>query len=475
MASTDISGVVTDSSGNPVENAIVEVVEQTSDVEESNIPAARTTTDANGEYTITDNIIAGTGPWHVVARFEDADGVYKTLSRPYVQAALADVIDDFEDQDIAEYTGDTGAASITTDSSFVGNLDAALAMSDGQNEIRSTSGLSNYPAQGDIWRWQTYIPSGGKPRFGWGVQDSNNLYFLEYNEPDGLLRFVKREGGTNSELATASVTFPTGEYVETEIEWRTNGRHLVEVFDSTDASIATLDVEDSSYTSGGVLWGEYSLAILNSAIHHIKFSEGSGTAAADDIGNLDLTLNTETWSSGNWVGDYAFNPDGTDDEATTSTDAEELTQTGSWSIGVAIEASTWPSNGNPEGVLGHKTGDTQTGIIVEKDSSGTPYVAGSVFDSPSNSWVDRSSTTASEGKVDIIYVFDNGTGTVYSNATTSDEGNIISNGTKSTTGLVVGSENSNVYFGGLIGDVRIYNKALTQSEVEHEYNRQPWS
>jgi len=72
-------------------------------------------------------------------------------------ASSGDLIDDFEDANVDEYSGDTGPVSIQTGTVY--NRSYALDTAADGNFIYSTSGLPNYPAQGDIWETYAYITS----------------------------------------------------------------------------------------------------------------------------------------------------------------------------------------------------------------------------------------------------------------------------------------------------------------------------
>lgn len=72
----DISGKVTDKDGNGVENVNVTVLD-----ESDNTVVATTTTDANGDYSVT----VGTNSYHVMFRYEDSEGdLFNSESYPFV-------------------------------------------------------------------------------------------------------------------------------------------------------------------------------------------------------------------------------------------------------------------------------------------------------------------------------------------------------------------------------------------------------
>ena len=65
--------------------------------------------------------------------------------------------------------------------------------------------------------------------------------------------------------------------------------------------------------------GEEILAIPDSAIFHWPFAEGSGSTLSEELDGQDGAINGPTWTSGSWWDDYALSGDGTDDYVETTT------------------------------------------------------------------------------------------------------------------------------------------------------------
>lgn len=94
--SEEISGEVTGPDGNPLENAVVELVKADPDGVEEEAPVERTLTDSNGQYSF-DAHPDGDGTaqeWHVSAYHQIQDQWYNTLNLPGVEAALDAAIPD---------------------------------------------------------------------------------------------------------------------------------------------------------------------------------------------------------------------------------------------------------------------------------------------------------------------------------------------------------------------------------------------
>lgn len=166
------------------------------------------------------------------------------------------VIDSFEDDDLSEYTGNTGNVTIQT--STVENGKRAAEIPAGGNQIFSTSGLQNYPSQSDFFEYYQYLADGAKASFYFGVQDSSNYYEIVLDSANDNLTFNVISGGSNQSFSVTSVTIETGAWVRVAVEWLSSGDFKIEYFDSSDTKQAELTPSDTTYTSGGVGWGEKS-------------------------------------------------------------------------------------------------------------------------------------------------------------------------------------------------------------------------
>jgi hypothetical protein len=163
------------------------------------------------------------------------------------------LIEDFEDGDVDEYVGETETVSVQTDVAFEG--DNSL-VSPPNTEIVSTNGLDTYPERGDVFEARHRIEEGSIARFGFGTQDGSNTYLVEIDESSEVLRLVKREGGSRSELASESATIPVDEWLRSEVEWRDDGAITVELFDGSDVELTGgVTATNRTWESGGILWG----------------------------------------------------------------------------------------------------------------------------------------------------------------------------------------------------------------------------
>ncbi len=173
-------------------------------------------------------------------------------------------IDDFEDNNLTEYSGDTSL--FQTDSSPVYGGSYALEPS---NTLGRTIADGIYRtdlsvSQGQAVRWMQYVnvsaPEDDACTF-FGVQSpgSNNQNYavcLQRFGPDRLIlaKNVTDNDSSGTVLSTTSVTYATGWY-EVEVDWQTDDSMDVALYTESGTLVATTSATDSSYTTGGIGFG----------------------------------------------------------------------------------------------------------------------------------------------------------------------------------------------------------------------------
>jgi len=173
---------------------------------------------------------------------------------------VAGVVDNFEDNGISEYGGDTGKFQTQTGTVFSGAYalrgDADSGTGPGFAGIASTSGLDNYPAQGDVFECRfrmegdaydnlihfgsqtaAFVPDGYEAR-------------MDFNDYD--LQLAKRDSGFTVLTTDTSPTFNTGEWYRLEVTWETDGSITAIVEEDDGTQIASVSTTDTTYSSGGV-------------------------------------------------------------------------------------------------------------------------------------------------------------------------------------------------------------------------------
>lgn len=208
----------------------------------------------------------------------------------------------------------------------------------------------------------------------------------------------------------------------------------------------------------GILSGSAQAAL----IHHWEFDEGTGLIAADSVGSENGDIIGATWSSDATRSSF-LSFDGTNDYVnptlvlplmTTTNDfswavwvnAQETIKTGSIIIGNRRDSA----GGNPSPLEFTKL----TPTAFEWRPNNTPTNADTT-DLPANTWVHLA--VVKDG--DTIQTYYNGV---------ADASVTFTEDFVNTTPFFIGGDNGGrgiEYFRGFIDDVRIYNSALTPTEV----------
>ncbi len=168
--------------------------------------------------------------------------------------------DDFEDNNISEYSGDTSFFDTLGTMAYEGSY--GLGADAGSVESQTTDGIfqtSSTFGQGSTLRWFEYVDAtkDDEPCTLFAVQSpgTNNQNYAvcldQYpSEQVVLAENVSSNNGSGSTLDSEAVTFSTGWY-EVEVDWLSGGSITVVVYDSTGATFATLSASDTSYSTGG--------------------------------------------------------------------------------------------------------------------------------------------------------------------------------------------------------------------------------
>lgn len=184
-------------------------------------------------------------------------------------SSVFNAYDDFEDNNITEYSGDT--TNFATAGTFAYGGGYGLDASPNPN-ARATDGIGRTDftiSQGEIIRYMQYIDTTA------GVTDEVCTLFavqspvtanqnygvcLEQFGTDrvSLVKDVQNTDTSGTLLSSSTISFSDGWY-EVEINWQTNDDIAVSVFDDTGTLVATTSANDSTYTSGGfgfTFWGQ---------------------------------------------------------------------------------------------------------------------------------------------------------------------------------------------------------------------------
>ena len=168
------------------------------------------------------------------------------------------IIDDFEDDDLSEYTFDRGSSGASIVDSPTYHGDDVLQISGTDTEMISTSGLDYYPAAGDTFRYWVRGHNGAdRINLTYGVQDHQNRYFARVNPAQGHVALYRYENGSGTLLADQGVSLSQDTWYEAEIAWSSTGDHTFTLSDAAGNQLAQISATDSTWSSGGVGYDAY--------------------------------------------------------------------------------------------------------------------------------------------------------------------------------------------------------------------------
>lgn len=315
-------------------------------------------------------------------------------------------VDDFEDGNITEYSGDTSL--FQTDTSPVYGGTRAL---EAQNvNGRTTDGIYRTDltvSQGQVIRWMQYIDisagSGDEACTLFGIQSpgSNNNNYAVCLEQFGadrisLSKNVYDNDVSGTVLATTSVTYSTGWY-EVEVDWQTNNNIKAYLYNSAGTLVASTSATDSTYTTGGIgftfwfqhgAWDSYTARTRGGGRPTVYFGAEQQDGGASWAGALDAAaasfqqndtarLRVSVENSGLDIDDQEFLLEYA--EKGMSPSCESVSNGSYASVPVAGSCGTSPVCMATSTYL--TNGDPTTDLLF--DTEGT-FTAGQLVESPSN-------------------------------------------------------------------------------------------
>jgi len=243
--------------------------------------------------------------------------------------------------------------------------------------------------------------------------------------------------------------------------------------DITGATIDGTDVQEITVDGQTVFTAEP--PIPSSAIHRYKLDEGSGTTATDSIGSRDGTINNASYVSGNFQGGFALDFDG----ATTSVVFGPPVLSGSGAIGITVvfddtQSTQYIVSG------GQQSNNPISYQLIIRDSQDHLEIL--TFDGSNNvfSSVSMSQFNTTD-KFRILFQSDGNEFEIYSNgvlvSTVDSSGNgfLNLNTTAALGAQVKGGSFLTNRFDGKLDDMIIYSTDLTASEIQQDFDAQPWS
>lgn len=201
-------------------------------------------------------------------------------------------------------------------------------------------------------------------------------------------------------------------------------------------------------------------------VGHWPLQEDSGDAH-DHSGNGNTgTVNGATQGATGILGTTAYSFDGTDDDVTVSSNVPVDK--------IAVSAWVKTTDDNAASVArSDDGGDNPTEYALMIDWTVEDVAQFGIFDNSQSSWNRANgSTVVNDGSWHHIVGTWNGSSiNIYTDATREDSTNYSNTSSLTDRPLYIGKYGGDLeYHDGIISDVRVYDHALTQSEVQYLYN-----
>ncbi len=233
-------------------------------------------------------------------------------------------------------------------------------------------------------------------------------------------------------------------------------------------------VSDPSYTTALINWN-------SSLVGWWRFNEASGTTAQDSSGygnngiltNMNTGLNNCTGSCSGWNSSGKFGNalsfDGSNDNVNAGNGAG-LNITGS----ITIEAWIKPKKADTQYIVKKASYGKTDGFELSLSASGTQKAFFRVNQKTSGNTfrVDSSTTYPEDGNtwVHLVGVYDGANLMIFYNSILQNSLNGPVSIKTNNNNLQIGGPDDNKHFNGTIDEVRIWNRALSQEEINASYN-----
>lgn len=172
------------------------------------------------------------------------------------------IVDDFEDNDLVEYSNTTNFTTTTTaiEGSYSGQNDGTTT-NDEQIYSMPGDGLPNYPSRGDTFEFKIADIGGLFAGMSFGLEtgavavgDSTG-YAARINERDTEIQLNRANGdGTSTNLATAAYTDTTDPYRGEVVYPATGNAIQYTLYNANGTELASVSAIDDTYSGGGIGW-----------------------------------------------------------------------------------------------------------------------------------------------------------------------------------------------------------------------------
>lgn len=192
-------------------------------------------------------------------------------------------LEGFEDGTVSDYGNDTGAFSAVTSPVY----DGTYALQSSSSSTGTIVDAGNEVEEGSVNHWRQYVNTGSVAGTCFAVKDELNHYRVILDEPAGEVRVESVDTGTATTVGSASVTLPTGEWLDVEFDWRNDEDFVLYIEDSAGNQVLsdTFTESDKTYTNGGI--GFYTGDTASNAYwDHLRMSKVSVDATCTEAGTV---------------------------------------------------------------------------------------------------------------------------------------------------------------------------------------------
>jgi len=164
------------------------------------------------------------------------------------EVTTLELVNDFEDGDLTEFSGDTASASIVSTNVYNGSNALQLDATAGAHIYDESINIG----QGTTLHGHARPTAGTVPILTFAVQeDASNYYQIAFDEAVNEVRIERVDNGSvASTIDTASVTLNADAYYEAELDWNITDNIGVTVKDANGSELTTLGGEDGTYQRG---------------------------------------------------------------------------------------------------------------------------------------------------------------------------------------------------------------------------------
>jgi uncharacterized phage protein gp47/JayE len=166
------------------------------------------------------------------------------------QPTILQLVDDFSDGDVADYSGDVASATVVSDNDAIRGNNVL--------QLDATAGAVIYDGgitfnQGVTLHCHVRPQSNTIPAVVFGLDSNNadNYYQIAIDEAGNEVRLeVVENGSVTTTVDTLSTTITAGSFHEIKFDWNITDNIGITVYDPSDNELGTLGGADSTYTSG---------------------------------------------------------------------------------------------------------------------------------------------------------------------------------------------------------------------------------